>query len=287
MSINPENTGAPRPTRTPPVARAGFSLLEVMLSLVLLMLLAGGLFGLVDACLQATYDMRWVELRRQETVGLIDLCRRSFAALPARATVELRARQEEGEYFPELVLRDASGCMAWSDEDYGANTVVLGVRPELGGLVNLSVLRLNEDETTEHYRDPDQEELWLALLSDLHEVRWEFYEQRSDRWTEEWTEGMGRPTLIRLCLLLAGEDEEIGTTFWLPPVKESSTTSTSSGSSGGGGGGTPTDSAPPGGGGSPGGGPPGGGPPGGGSGPPPPGGGGPRGGPPSPSIRMR
>ena len=124
-------------------ARSGFSLLELTIALAILSLIAGSVYAVLRGTIEEADLLRQEQSRQQEIDGFVELCRRTFRMLPAQATLEGRVRQQEGKYLAELIIRNAPESLAWGKVDDLDAISVLGMRPQIGGLFSLGLLRVS------------------------------------------------------------------------------------------------------------------------------------------------
>lgn len=197
-------------------------MIEMTVVLIIFVLLAGGIYMVVNSAIGASAVLSGENLRSQRLNAFISLLRRTFHNLPATAQISGGPRPD-GSGVAEIVLRDAPGVFAWGSGGPATGTVLLSALPRLGGGVQFSLLSLpsslGEQERREAVRNGD----WLRLLPDLREARWRFYDDSQQDWREDWPEGMGRPPLVELSFTTLGEEVPRTYVFWLPPVKEGQT----------------------------------------------------------------
>ncbi|NJK93389.1 MAG: prepilin-type N-terminal cleavage/methylation domain-containing protein [Blastochloris sp.] len=219
-SLNHRNSGAGsrhRIRRAP--GHAGFSLFEVTLALFILALLAGSIYGVIRGTVQMAASMDEARARQQQLDGLMELCRKSFRMLPAKASLEGRIRQVDGKILPEVLIRQAPELLAWDQVRDFETMNVIGLRPQLGGLFSLSLLRVSEAEILG--KDPvsaAQPDAWLPLISDLSKVEWRFYDPRAGAWLDTLPRGSARPTAVELKLWLPEEENPVTAVFWVVPL---------------------------------------------------------------------
>ena len=213
--ISPLSAMKLRPRR----AVLGFTMIEMVVVLVIFVLLAGGIYTVVNAAIGASAVLSEENLRAQRLNAFVSLLRRTFHNLPATAQIAGGVRQD-GSGVPEIVLRDAPGVFAWGTGGPAAGTVLLSAVPRLGGGVQFSLLALPSSLGEQERRDAARDGKWLRLLPDLREARWRFYDESQQDWREDWLDGMGRPPLVELTFRRLGEEIPRTYVFWLPPVKE-------------------------------------------------------------------
>ena len=198
---------------------AGFTLLEVAVAMSILVLIAGTIFLVLRGTIEEASVLQQEQSRQQQVDGFIELCRRTFRMLPSQATIEGRVRQDSGKNLTEIIIRKAPESLAWGKvEDYNAISVI-GLRPQIGGLFSLGLLRVTDpkdpgvDPVTE-----SKPEDWLTLIADVVRADWRYYNAKSDLWLDEQPAGSGRPGAIEMSLTLAGEEEPLVIVFWVVPV---------------------------------------------------------------------
>ena len=194
-------------------------MIEMTVVLVIFVLLAGGIYTVVNAAIGASAVLSEENLRAQRLDAFVSLLRRTFHNLPATAQITGGVRSD-GTGVPEIVLRDAPGVFAWGTGGPSAGTVTLAAVPRLGGGLQFSLLSLPSSLGEQERRDAVRDGKWLRLLPDLREARWRFYDEGQQDWREDWLEGMGRPPLVELTFKSLGEEIPRTYVFWLPPVKE-------------------------------------------------------------------
>lgn len=200
--------------------RSGFTMIEMTVVLVIFVLLAGGIYTVVNSAIGASAVLSEENVRVQRLDAFISLLRRTFHNLPATAQITGGVRNDGGHPVAEIILSDAPGVFAWGHGGPAAGTVLLSAVPRLGGGSQFSLLTLPGKLSEQELRDAIRGGRWLRLLPDLREVRWRFYDESQQDWREDWLEGMGRPPLVELSFTVLGEEIPRIYVFWLPPVKE-------------------------------------------------------------------
>lgn len=199
--------------------RAAFTLFEMILVVAIFVLLAGGIYGTVNAAIRATATLNEENIEAQRLNAFVALVRRTLHNLPATARVSGGVRRESGDGLVELVIEEAPGAFAWGTGGPSSGTAVLAARPRLGGGREMSLLLLPGATGEMERRELLERGAWLRLLPDLRSVQWRFFDEGQQDWVDEWSGG-GRPPLVELTLELLGEGVPRRFTFWVPPVQE-------------------------------------------------------------------
>lgn len=202
---------------------AAFTLFEMMVVLAIFVLLAGGIYAIVDVSIRATAALTDDSLQGQRLDAFVSLLRRTFHNLPATARLTGNVRVQDGDGSAEIVLRDAPGIFAWGSVAPSGGAAVISARPRLGGGRDIGLLLVPGNPTEMEWNSALEKGPWLKLLPDLRSVSWRFYSASLQDWVEEWTAEGERPSLIELTLEILGENTPHVFTFWLPPVKEATT----------------------------------------------------------------
>jgi hypothetical protein len=192
--------------------RSGFTLFETMLGIVILLVLAGGVFGTVGSVISAVEVLQVENERQMNREALAELLRKNFAALPPKAVLRVDVREEGGGYYSELVLEKAPGAFSWGRDFRYFGLTVLGLEKAADGLLDLKVIRMEADEGLRLRKIPDS----LLLVGGLREFRWECFDGLDRQWTGKWDNRARRPSLVRLVFQFQGESESAQITFAMP-----------------------------------------------------------------------
>jgi prepilin-type N-terminal cleavage/methylation domain-containing protein len=190
--------------------RAGFTLLEVVVAMVIMSILAGSLYSLVKTTIQSSVLLENSIRREQEITGFIDLCQKTFRSLPPGATLEGTFREEGGAQVKALIVRESPKTLSWGDTASSHGISVISAKAQNNGLLSLALSHSLEYES--------KEARWLQLMSNVQQFQLKFYDPRSGSWNEEWKDPSFRPSLIEMQIKLSEGDRAYRHIFWLPPV---------------------------------------------------------------------
>lgn len=192
---------------------SAFTLLEMILSVALTGLLALSAFALTNGAIQMGAEVSDDQRRTLEVQRCLEVFRSHIESLPGNTRFELLAEGSGAGRLLELRIYGApeafqvGGILARSDA-----VSIISEEIENEG-VSLS---LRYDTFVD--RDESVDSRHLTLLSGLSKAVWRFYSPIEDDWVTEWEEVQGRPRFIELDLVLAENNDQIRTVFWLPPV---------------------------------------------------------------------
>jgi prepilin-type N-terminal cleavage/methylation domain-containing protein len=208
--------------------RRGFTLFEILISIAIFMLLAGGIFASVRAAFIASAQVAGDQLDSERLDAFQQFLRKVFLSLPGDAKVELKLRQQPGRGdIIEVRLWPVPGFLQFGTSSNDG--VAISAQPDgTGGFrVMLGYFR-SEDSTDERNQWIERESDWLMLLPGVKQIRWRFAPARNPVFSDTWNEQSGRPGLAELTLEMKNGSANVYQ-FWIPPLQRRS----SGGSDGG------------------------------------------------------
>lgn len=229
---------------------SGFTLLEIILAMFVLVLLVSGIFGIVGGTTQLTDEMSRAHERDARRHSFAEFCSRMLRNLPGGAQVRLRVKQEGNHYLGEIALKDAPSPVGF----LGANGITL-LRTEqmTDGYLRVILDMFSHDESTGgglvNKEAPKQS---IVLLEGVAKCEWRFFNPLSREWEPVWNEKLSfgpapliepvdspvpgavpgqapapvsivpsqsRPGLVELTLAI-GADAPQRFVFWVPPASK-------------------------------------------------------------------
>ncbi len=227
----------------------GFTLLEVILGLALIVLLIGGIYSIAAASLQMSNSVVENQAEEMHVHSFVNLLRRNIEGLPGNARIKMEAPDTAGGvYNSQFVFEEYPLAFSWSNVAAGSRIVILATEKDVRGGIRFRVRYLNEEEV-EAYESgslgPD-DGISLELLDGVRAVLWRFYDVQTDEWVEEWPNSNQRPSMIELNFEFFDGSAPTRAVFWIPVVADpaqivqGATAGGGAGGGGGGGGGGPT-----------------------------------------------
>ncbi len=192
----------------------GFTLLEMILSVLLTGILATAAFSLTNGAIQMGAEVSEDQRRTLEIQRCLEIFRDNFESLPGSARLELLAEDTGTESLSELRLYDVP-------EAFRPGGILLR-----SDAVSIIAEETEDEESTElllRYDtfgegEDDVESRYLPLMGGLAEVGWRIFSPLDEDWLTEWEEAQGRPRLIELNLVFVEGRDPVRVAFWLPPV---------------------------------------------------------------------
>ena len=245
-----------RTTADPVDHPRGFTLLEVIIGLGLMVLLIGGIYSIAAASLQMSNSVVENQAEEMHLHSFVNLLRRNIEGLPGNARLRMEAPDTAGGvYQSEFVFEEYPLAFSWANVAAGSRIVILATEKDPLGGIRFRVRYLNEEEA-EAYESGSlavDAGVSLELLDGVRAVLWRFYDTQTQEWVEEWPNAAVRPSMIELNFEFFNDTEPTRAVFWIPVVADPAQVVQSATSRGGAGGGGTNPGA---GEGTPGGGPP-------------------------------
>ena len=239
--------------------RCGFTLVEMMITLVILGLLAGMIFMLLTGILQSAATLQDNANRTDRINALYDFMKNKLTMMPARATIASYARGDgEGLVQNGIIFGNTNLATAIDGK----------IQPN--GLYLLRICSLTSNGTGQETQDArvtltqsvttdDPTLSWTSLVTDVKTLNWKFQDAAQIQWDTAWT-STTVPNLVEFDMQAGGDLLSTTMDFWVPKINpiqvRIQANGSGSGNGGRGGRGTGQPGAPgqPGGGGPPGGG---------------------------------
>ncbi|MEI8293239.1 MAG: prepilin-type N-terminal cleavage/methylation domain-containing protein [bacterium] len=196
--------------------RAGFTLFEVIMALMILGLLSGAVYSISKAALETSKSVMTEQNSARRLEAFLRITREAFLNLPADANLSLRmTKSATGAPVPELVFAETSGTFGVSS--LGGGSLILAARPRADGSRSFSILRVPENLDASAQERLIAKGEWVSLLPGVTRVTWFFF--NGNEWVEEWPQGSGRPQMVRLQFSYDPmPNVMVDVQFWIPPL---------------------------------------------------------------------
>jgi prepilin-type N-terminal cleavage/methylation domain-containing protein len=201
--------------------KRGFTMLELVISIGLLAILVGMVFGTARTSL--ALGNRIVETQNEEMLhqAFFDLLDRRFAELPGNTRFDLKVNDSGSHYLSDLTLQNVPMSFTWGGETKIAKAVQLSTVKRRSGYLDI-VLRYYDDEILEDSASSFKSSAAnvpteIVLLTDVAFFEWRVLDGRSMEWQYDWDLQGRLPLQIELTMAIGAKGEEIRRVFWLPP----------------------------------------------------------------------
>jgi prepilin-type N-terminal cleavage/methylation domain-containing protein len=198
----------------------GFTLLEMVITMVIFLLLAGAVFGIITGVLQSVSTLHENQNRRDEIAALNAFFKKELDDLSAQSSLASYKRNSEGLVQNGIILGEA-GEAKGIDFKIQANgyytlreTTVTSIHDS----------HPNEESATftaslkSHVTKDDGSLNWTPLIRDIKTATWKFHDPNTDLWLDQWDNAGAKPNLVELSLQLAGDLQPVTMDFWIPQL---------------------------------------------------------------------
>jgi prepilin-type N-terminal cleavage/methylation domain-containing protein len=208
----------------------GLTLIEVMVAIGVLVILASGIFFVVQTTLSTVMKISDRSSRDDEITNLVDILRSNFRNLPPRSELTARVVTDGGTPMLLFVVRNAPGFLTWLKDPESEDTIVLLAARQDDDAKTWRVC-LKRFAPPAHFSSEDfkakdilrigEKVPWLELVGDFREVGMRFFDEKKKNWVTEWVEPKRRPSLIELRLVseITKDPRSETTVLWIPPVQ--------------------------------------------------------------------
>jgi prepilin-type N-terminal cleavage/methylation domain-containing protein len=195
----------------------GFTLFEVLISIAIFLLLAGGIFAAVSAAFTGSSQVVTSQLDTERFDAFQQFVRKLYFSLPADATIELRQRKtgDRGDVVEVLIWPVAGFAQFGVDAKDG---LALSAIPDGAGGFKMSIGYFRSEDTPQEREDDIQRTDWLTLLPNVKEIRWRFAPARNPVFVDTWHSENGRPGIAELSLTMKDGGSSVSD-YWIPQLQ--------------------------------------------------------------------
>ncbi len=184
----------------------GFTLIETVIGIGLIVLITGGVFRIVLSVAEAANTIKSVQIRREMIATVVDSLRWTLRRAPAFATVRIGPAEPGDKALGLLIRDDATNPFAGADLPPGVAIVLRfeQLRGGTGELCRYLTLPAPEDVLI----PPLDKTTRMVLLGDVAQFEWNSYDFERREWLAEPTPLNNRPSALRLALR-TGDDSTV------------------------------------------------------------------------------
>lgn len=203
---------AARPARQ----RGGFTLIELIIGIGMILLISGGVYQIVLSIAEASSEIQRQQARRESLAALVDTLRAVLRRLPSGAGFELAPRSPADGSPVDVIFRDDPSHPFCGEPPPEGTPILLRLEPQGQGVFHLCRF-LGRPAPPGVFDPPVEPETRLVLLRDIRSMRWEVFDSQRGEWVSEFPKDGSRPRLARLDLLPAEEAVPMRVVFALAP----------------------------------------------------------------------
>jgi|GEM_PF-5983740 len=164
----------------------GFTLLEMMLVMFVLMVLVGAIAAIVRGTILLTDEMTQAQNKDSRLNAFAQLCERTFRGLPAQAMVRLRNTQAGNRYLYQLALVDAPSPL--NAGGLAGDVTVFETEEAPDGYLRIFLRSMSAEQALAWENGETDVGVRLPLLENVAALDWAFYNPQSAAWEPLWNE---------------------------------------------------------------------------------------------------
>ncbi len=176
--------------------RAGFTLLEVMVGVLVISMLTFSLYRFVQTSLLAVQTSTDHTVDNQAMVGLVNFVQGELNEIPAQGQGTLLGTagksHDQAQDQMQWICKPGQGLLTTAGNgDYFVTLTIQPVADRHSSDWEIGIRRrtINSDESDFN---------WLPLLRPAAAIEMRYYDPRVSAWLERWNDQSTRPTLVRL-----------------------------------------------------------------------------------------
>jgi prepilin-type N-terminal cleavage/methylation domain-containing protein len=202
-------------------AAGGFTLLEVILAVMIVGLIAGAVYAMTTASLEASRAVMDEQSSVRRLEAFLGVLRDAFLRVPADGEMYLEMTESAGG-APVPVIHFVGSPGVFGVSSLGGGSLLLSARPAPDGTRTFSMLRLPAGLSGIEQDRLMDDGAWVPLLAGVERVEWLFYQ--NGEWVAEWPQGLGRPLAVGASFEYEGVPGlTINAQFRVPPLSRAPT----------------------------------------------------------------
>ncbi|MBC8127274.1 MAG: prepilin-type N-terminal cleavage/methylation domain-containing protein [Gloeobacteraceae cyanobacterium ES-bin-144] len=203
-------------------SRSGFTLLEVVISVMLMAIIIGMVVSIARTSLALGNTIVKTQNEEMAHQAFFELLSQRFSSLPGNTRFNLKVEDSGNHYLSDMTLQNVPMSFTWGSEDRVAKAVQLSTVKRRSGYLDI-VLRYYEEEILEGSESkmgkssetkPFAE---IVLLEDVAYFEWRVLDGRSMEWQYDWDVQGRMPLQIELTMAIGANGKQIRQIFWVPP----------------------------------------------------------------------
>jgi type II secretory pathway pseudopilin PulG len=198
-------TNAPHQTTK---AAGGYLLLEVLLALVILSIIVGLVFRIIQTTSRVTSNVEFLQSQQEHSDGIYELLRKDIESLPLNA--EFQTKRTKDDF--QLIFDETPFNFSWKGAQSGFGTVILTVQHQADGSFSLVATEIPEPSVTDPDAPPPPQTV-TRLISGLVRCDWRFFDQTSGKWLTNWTSSNTKPALLECTFQVSGQATPVRAVF--------------------------------------------------------------------------
>ncbi len=216
---------------------AGFTLLEMIITISIFVLIAGAVFGIMVAVLSSAKSLGANQDHHDQIVALNDFMRKKLTTLPARSGLTTYKRGDGEGLAQNGIIFGDSGQATAIDAKIQANgyytlriATFVSTTPPASAVpatndanAAANAAALDSQRMAQFFQEaisaPDNTINWNPLIRDIKKVTWKFQDFNATDWVDLWNNANAKPNLIEFSIQLAGDLKPATMDFWIPHLE--------------------------------------------------------------------
>jgi prepilin-type N-terminal cleavage/methylation domain-containing protein len=195
---------------------AGFTLLEVVITMIIFVLLCAAVFGLMSGVLQSASSLQDNQNHRDQLERLNAFLEKKLKGLPAQSAV-ISYQRGQGEGLTQ------SGIILGHD----VNLIAIDAKIQANGYYTLRLATFDPATMPKNIAvSPtllfetnviqDTTISWTPLIRDITQLSWKFQNINATEWLDLWSDPSNPPNIVEFSIHQAGDLQTSTMDFWLP-----------------------------------------------------------------------
>ncbi len=203
----------------------GFSLLEVMVSMLLLAMLMTMIFSISKSCLGVSRDVREVQNESAKQEALIHFFRDHFLNLPGNARLDLQVEDTATHYLSNLVVEGVPTAFSFGSRPMTAEAVEFVTVLRRDKFLDIVMRYYDEPllDPTGKRKEGLKPSRELTLYEKVLTFEWEALDGRVLEWQYDWTVPTRQPFQLKLKMKFTPQDVLQEQVFFIPPKENPET----------------------------------------------------------------
>jgi len=211
----------------PPITRAphrrGFTMLELVMAMLLLVLIIGMVFGTANSSIRLGVTVVETQNEVMLEQAFVDLMAGRFSSLPGNARLDLASEDIGSRLLSRLTLQNVPMAFTWGGQERIAKAVQIETVMRRSNFLDI-VLRYYEEEILDDPEStfgpsnlPVEPFAEIVLLEDVRFFEWHMLDGRAMEWYQDWDLQGRLPLQAELVMAFGATGPEIRHVFWIPP----------------------------------------------------------------------
>ncbi len=193
----------------------GFTLIEIIVAMALLIIVIGGVYGVANGALSVGKAMADRRVQETRIMNFVSAWREYLETLPPETSITVGEKPSRKFGKGSLLFENGTVPFAWTRAVKLSPAVEFKVvrSANVPRASDLMVIHLRKPERVTSM-DPYEPIAQMPLLEGLSEFTWQFYDAEKKKWVTLWEDQPHPPLFMRLRFGFVSEPKTYEYTFW-------------------------------------------------------------------------